>query len=167
MIRLEAGTQCVWNIWRKYIWICALDQLWNVDVSCDLLVGNTQTSHFTSISWLVNLTLTGYQQPWYWPTVSILTSVREGLKCHPTKLHFINIKRSVVRSLKIYTWVGSRNCGCLVTWFCYQLIAKPGNKTAAVSWPDPYIYFQWPCIISRNVYVVVFLIQAEISRVEL
>ena len=35
-------------------------------------------------------------------------------------------------------WVRSRNCGCLVTWFCYQLIAKPGNKTAAVSWPDPY-----------------------------
>ena len=34
--------------------------------------------------------------------------------------------------------VRSRNCGCLVTWFCYQLIAKPGNKTAAVSWPDPY-----------------------------
>ena len=35
-------------------------------------------------------------------------------------------------------WVRSRNCGCLVTWFCYQLIAKPGNKTAAVPWPDPY-----------------------------
>ena len=34
-------------------------------------------------------------------------------------------------------WVRSWNCGCLVTWFCYQLIAKPGNKTAAVSWPDP------------------------------
>ena len=34
-------------------------------------------------------------------------------------------------------WVTSRNCGCLVTWFCYQLIAKPGNKTAAVLWPDP------------------------------
>ena len=33
-------------------------------------------------------------------------------------------------------WVRSRNCGCLVTWFCYQLIAKPGNKTPAVSWPD-------------------------------
>ena len=33
-------------------------------------------------------------------------------------------------------WVRSRNCGCLVTWFCYQLIAKPGNKTAAVSLPD-------------------------------
>ena len=35
-------------------------------------------------------------------------------------------------------WVRSRNCGCLVTWFCYQLIAKPGNKTATVSWPEPY-----------------------------
>ena len=39
-------------------------------------------------------------------------------------------------------WVRSRNCGCLVTWFCYQLIAKPGNKTATVSWPDPY-YLRW------------------------
>ena len=38
-------------------------------------------------------------------------------------------------------WVRSRNCGCLVTWFCYQLIGKPGNKTAAVSLPDPYIHF--------------------------
>ena len=35
--------------------------------------------------------------------------------------------------MTIYTWVRSRNCGCLVTWFCYQLIAKPGNKTATVS----------------------------------
>ena len=34
--------------------------------------------------------------------------------------------------------VRSRSCGCLVTWFCYWLIAKPGNKTAAVSWPNPY-----------------------------
>ena len=37
-----------------------------------------------------------------------------------------------------HIWVRSRNYGCLVTWFCYQLIAKPGNKTVAVSWPDPY-----------------------------
>ena len=33
---------------------------------------------------------------------------------------------------------GSRRCSCLVIWFCYQLIAKPGNKTAELSWPDPY-----------------------------
>ena len=41
-------------------------------------------------------------------------------------------------------WVRSRNWGCFVTWFCYQLIAKPGNKTASVPWPDPYILlYQW------------------------
>ena len=43
---------------------------------------------------------------------------------------------------KYYMYMGqvrSRRCGCLVTWFCYQLIAKLGNKTAAPSWPDPYI----------------------------
>ena len=39
----------------------------------------------------------------------------------------------------LYIWVWSRRCGCLVTWFCYQMIAKPGNKTSAPSWPDPYI----------------------------
>ena len=38
----------------------------------------------------------------------------------------------------IIIWARSRNWGCLVTWFCYQLIAKPGNKTATVSWPGPY-----------------------------
>ena len=37
-------------------------------------------------------------------------------------------------------WVRSQNIGCLFTWFCYQLIAKPGNKTATVPWPDPYSY---------------------------
>ena len=36
-------------------------------------------------------------------------------------------------------WVRSRRCSCLVTWFCYHLIAKPGSKTAAPSWPDPYV----------------------------
>ena len=29
--------------------------------------------------------------------------------------------------------------GFAINWFCYQLIAKPGNKTATVPWPDPYI----------------------------
>ena len=40
----------------------------------------------------------------------------------------------------IFIWVRSRRCGCLVTWFCYQMIAKPGNKTAAPSWPDPSVF---------------------------
>ena len=44
----------------------------------------------------------------------------------------------------MYIWVRSRNCGCLVTWFCYQLIAKPGNMTATVPWPDPYTFNPFP-----------------------
>ena len=42
-------------------------------------------------------------------------------------------------------WGRSRNCGCLVTCFCYQLIAKPGNKTATVPWPEPdaFIFFSF------------------------
>ena len=31
--------------------------------------------------------------------------------------------------------------GCLVTWFCYQMIAKPSNKTATPSWPDSYVLY--------------------------
>ena len=34
-------------------------------------------------------------------------------------------------------WVISQRCTWLVTWFCYHLIAKSGNKTASPSWPDP------------------------------
>ena len=58
----------------------------------------------------------------------------------------------------LWIWVRSRNCSCLVTWFCYQLIAKPGNKTAIVSWPDPYTLGHlcicwWPsCVSCRHNY---------------
>ena len=38
------------------------------------------------------------------------------------------------------------SCG---TWFCYQLIAKPGKKTAAVSWPDPYITKKTPMLVAQ------------------
>ena len=41
------------------------------------------------------------------------------------------------------TWVRSRKCGCLVTWFCYHLIANPGNKTATPQWPDTYCFRSW------------------------
>ena len=55
-----------------------------------------------------------------------------------SKRDTIGISRKVVKCK--YIWVRSRNCGCLVTWFCYQLIAKPSNKTVTVPWPDPYEY---------------------------
>ena len=59
---------------------------------------------------------------------------------HPGTGHNVNI-----------IWVRSRNCGCLVTWFCYQLIAKPGNKTAAVPWPDPYSkwHYLWLILLTH------------------
>ena len=44
---------------------------------------------------------------------------------------------SWVNKMYIYIKVRSWNCSCLITWFCYQLIAKPGNKTAALPWTDP------------------------------
>ena len=46
-------------------------------------------------------------------------------------------------------WVRSRRCSCLVTWLCYQLIAKPGNKTAAPPWPDPFAFLWMDCIQSN------------------
>ena len=45
-----------------------------------------------------------------------------------------------ISSSRRYKWVKSQNCSCLVTWFCYQLIAKPSNKTTAPPWPDPNIW---------------------------
>ena len=53
---------------------------------------------------------------------------------------FINQEKFLVITFEIWIWIRSHDCGCLVAWFCYQLIARPGNKTATVSWPDPYIH---------------------------
>ena len=41
--------------------------------------------------------------------------------------------------LFIFLWVRPCMCTCLVTWFCYQMTAKPGHKTGPPLWPDPYI----------------------------
>ena len=45
-------------------------------------------------------------------------------------------------------WVRSQRCDSLVTWFCYQLIAKPGNKTAtsSVTWS---ISFDMKCPVQQ------------------
>ena len=55
-------------------------------------------------------------------------------------------------------WVTSWRWCCLVTWFCYHLIAKPGNETAAPSCPDSYkgclcdcyTITWWPCYCSLD-----------------
>ena len=38
-------------------------------------------------------------------------------------------------------WSGLEGAAVLLPGFAIILIAKPGNKTAAPSWPDPYIFF--------------------------
>ena len=48
------------------------------------------------------------------------------------------LARDVHLCIMVYIWIRSWNCGCPVTWSCYQLIAKLGNKTATATWPDPY-----------------------------
>ena len=45
----------------------------------------------------------------------------------------------ICATLVLYMWVRSCNCGCLVAWICYQLMAKPGSRAATVPWPDPYV----------------------------
>ena len=35
-------------------------------------------------------------------------------------------------------WIRSRRWTCLVTFFCYHLIAKPGNKVGTPLWLDKY-----------------------------
>ena len=70
-------------------------------------------------------------QPWPWKSLYVWTLMVTVDIC-TWSWHFLD----TVGSKSI--WVRSWNCSCLVTWFCYQLIAKPGNKTATVPWPDPY-----------------------------
>ena len=50
----------------------------------------------------------------------------------PLFFQFFQHHQSIYYMLNIM-WVRSRNCGCLVTWFCYQL-------TATAPWPDPCTY---------------------------
>ena len=69
----------------------------------------------------------------------ILKAIKKNLLYRPHSFKWQDI-RSLGDEQARSIWVRSRNCGCLVNWFCYQLIAKPGNKTATVSWPDPYTY---------------------------
>ena len=59
-------------------------------------------------------------------------------------------------------WVRSRNCGCLVTWFCYQLIAKPGNKTAAALWPGTHFTNDFSITIQIRSKIHLALIQLQL-----
>ena len=87
-------------------------------------------------------------------TVQVHDTTCDGIVCHLWTSHNGCMHFSTIQPFNVIwrpmfisncdlvlncIWVRSRNCGCRVTWFCYQLIAKPGNKTATVPWPDPYV----------------------------
>ena len=75
----------------------------------------------------------GHQESWYW---QCRINGSPSFTRDSNDMWHLNIEKC----LKRWIWVRSRRCGCLVTWFCYHLIAKPGSKTAAPSWPDPYVF---------------------------
>ena len=66
------------------------------------------------------------------------------------------LRTSMVYNISSYDiWVRSRWCAFLVTWFCYQIIAKPGGKTGSPSWPDP--YYISPCLTDQQILGVIIL----------
>ena len=67
-----------------------------------------------------------------------------------TNVSEICIKTPISFSRKcIWIWVRSRRWAGLVAWFCYQMIAKPGNKTASPLRPDPYVICKMATILLR------------------
>ena len=105
----------------------------------------------------------------YWPTSPFQGAYGEGQcdtcggtinlqETNPSKpLTPVSISEGKVTCL--CTRVGSRRCGCLVTWFCYQLIAKPGNKTATPPWPNSLIFRYLTLSLSmRNLALLMTLI---------
>ena len=64
----------------------------------------------------------------------LLVNKSNYLLCATTSF-YTNISYRVCTSIcRGCILVRSQRCSCLATWFCYQLIAKPGNKTAAPSY---------------------------------
>ena len=71
-------------------------------------------------------------------------------------------------STALIIWDKSWRCGCLVTWFCYLLIAKPGKKTAAPLWLDPYqvrYNLIWGCINDFSKHLIKLKILFKIAEI--
>ena len=54
-------------------------------------------------------------------------------------------------------WVRSRNCVCRITWFCYKLIAKPGNTTEPQFRDLTHIYIYIYIYIYICIYVYMYV----------
>ena len=118
----------------KFIWVMLLasSMKWVTPVSTSCGTVKRPSLRLVTVSWLP-------RQSW----------VMRSTAAHPEENMAVmlgwsgEMRNSTVNlwenvTLEQYIWVRSRRCGCLVTLFCYQLIATPGNKTAAPSWPDPF-----------------------------
>ena len=60
-----------------------------------------------------------------------LHNERDGVSNHRRPDYVYNRlfrRRSSGPNRRTCIWVRSWRCGCLVTWFCYRMIANPGNK---------------------------------------
>ena len=115
--------------WGKICWWFSIRIIFNWKLYFGVIEqANVTSQQMFSISW---------QHSFHVMCKQILCSHQQNL--HGSKIKFCTLFRSLsicgICEFKI--WARSRNGGCLVTWFCYQLIAKPGYKTATVPWPDP------------------------------
>ena len=58
---------------------------------------------------------------WWWRPAKDLASPGISILAENCSVHYL-------KHVSMSMWVRSWNSSCLVTWFCYQLIAKPGTR---------------------------------------
>ena len=87
-----------------------------------------------------------------------LTTTSTNILYNSAQNHHIIVYRwTNLPGFSTVTRIGSWRCDCLVTWFCYQLMAKPGSKTAIPSYINETLwsycplrkYWFWPFMCSN------------------
>ena len=129
------------------VWICHMQRFWENVVSSDhpmtITIHKAFTESYWQFPWLCSVF------PWWCVFPKMFMFVGCGFDCYNQS----GVLLELIKPNTEHYWcrwclyMGQvTNCGCLVTWFCYQLIAKPGNKTATVLWPDPYGLHHHLCV---------------------
>ena len=111
-----------------------------ISVNCDLKYNQIQPKSFTEcgegISQCILHPSTYTALTWTWNSWNLSL---EDCSVTWKLLHVLKYRNLIwiITNWSNIIWVRSRNCGCLVNWFFYQLIAKPANKTrrSFVTWP--------------------------------
>ena len=135
----------IYNQVTDRLWLIEPDGFWWSVFFDWCIIWNRITSHLEDITWLADESRHASERRLSHDLANLLFI---KLRCGtPLLTTTIGTRVSYTnRGLKISVWISascrwvrSWNCDGLVTWFCYQLIAKPGNKTATVSWPNPVV----------------------------